>query len=237
MRPITGLIAAALITGVSAGATRAEDAVFDVYLRGIKGGSLTVKANVSPTQYAASGLVQTTGLVGKIAKFRYTANVRGKTTNAGLSPLSYSETEHTSRRTSTSTIDYQSGTPVVTDGKDRKPRDYDIDPAKQGDTVDPLTAIYLTVRAVPEDQVCALSTFVFDGHRRSKVTLSSRIKTEAGYQCKGEYRRVAGYKPKDMQERTSFPFTVDFVPTEDGKFHGEKISSASLYGTVVMNRR
>ncbi len=216
---------------------QAEDGIFDVYLRGIKGGTLTLKANIGTNGYAASGLAQTTGLVGKIAKFRYSAKVRGQVSGTKLRPLSYSETEYTSRRDSTSSIDYTSGKPVLTDGKNRKPRDYDIDPADQSDTVDPLTAIFLTVRAVPEEQVCALSRFVFDGHRRSKVTLSARSKTETGYSCKGEYRRVAGYKPKDMQERTTFPFTIDFEPTTDGKFHATKISSASLYGRVVMNRR
>lgn len=215
----------------------AEDGVFDVYLRGIKGGTLSIKANVGTSGYSASGLAQTTGLVGKIASFRYSASVKGRVSAGQLRPLSYSETEYTSRRESTSSIDYTSGKPVLTDGKTRKPRDYDIDPAQQSDAVDPLTAIFLTVRAVPEDQVCTLSRFIFDGHRRSKVTLSAPRKTESGYRCEGEYRRVAGYKPKDMQERTTFPFIIHFSPTADGKFHGTRISSASLYGTVVMNRR
>ncbi|SLN39630.1 hypothetical protein PSA7680_01958 [Pseudoruegeria aquimaris] len=216
----------------------AEDAIFDVSLRGIKGGSLTLSAVESNGQYAATGLAQTTGLVGAIARFRYTAKVRGSVRGGRYRPAAYSETEHTSRRDSTSTITYRNGVPVVVSGREgRKPRPWDIDPARQGDAVDPLTALHLTLRAVPESEVCRLSVFVFDGHRRSKVSLSQPKRSETGYTCKGEYRRVSGYKPADMEERTSFPFTVEMAPAGGGKFHPVKITSASLYGTVTMNRR
>lgn len=217
---------------------QAEEAVFDVYLRGIKGGTLTISAVENGNAYAASGVAQTTGLVGTIARFRYTASVAGSVSGNRYKPRSYEEIESTSRRESTSTMEYKNGVPVVVSGREnRKPRDWDIDPSAQGDAVDPLTALYLTLRAVPEADVCDLAVFIFDGHRRSKVSLSNPKRSETGFTCRGEYRRVAGYKPKDMAERTSFPFTAEMAPAGDGTYHVQTITSASLYGTVTMNRR
>ncbi|MCT8161517.1 DUF3108 domain-containing protein [Pseudoruegeria sp. SHC-113] len=240
-RRFPGLILAASAIALGAFAPAlalAEEAVFDVSLRGIKGGTLTLSAVENGNAYAASGVAQTTGLVGTIARFRYTAKVKGSRSGERFTPQSYEEVESTSRRESTSTMEYRRGVPVVVSGREnRKPRDWDIDPATQGDAVDPLTALHMTLRAVPEARVCELAVFVFDGHRRSKVTLSNPKRTETGFTCKGEYRRVAGYKPKDMEERTSFPFTAEMAPAGGGTYHVQQITAASLYGTVTMNRR
>ena len=55
--------------------------------------------------------------------------------------------------------------------------------------------------------------------------------------CQGEYRRIAGFSKRDMEEKTAFPFTLTYAPTADGQMHVELVEMETLYGTARMVRR
>jgi hypothetical protein len=93
---------------------------------------------------------------------------------------------------------YRKGVPQVKSyNPPREAKPYDVDPSTMGGTVDPLTALYATLRDVDKGTECQVSLKMFDGRRHSQITTSER--QEAGEQvvCQGEYRRLAGFSAED----------------------------------------
>ena len=72
--------------------------------------------------------------------------------------------------------------------------------------MDPLTAMFATLRDVAPGQECQVSLKMFDGRRATRLTLGGRQAAGDKVTCAGEYRRVAGFSPEDMAEKTRFPF-------------------------------
>jgi hypothetical protein len=106
-----------------------------------------------------------------------------------------------------------------------------------GGTVDPLTALYATLRDVDKGTECQVSLKMFDGRRHSQITTSER--QEAGEQvvCQGEYRRLAGFSAEDLAEKTRFPFSLIYSPTDDGRMRVTEVTMDSLFGKARLTRR
>jgi hypothetical protein len=119
----------------------------------------------------------------------------------------------------------------------RKPRDYDVDPSRQKGTYDPLTMIYSTLRDVDQADACKLNQQMFDGRRLSEIVLGAPKVDGDTITCSGVYRRLAGFSPKDMAERREFPFSFRYKAAGNGRFRVERISTASLFGKVVIKRK
>lgn len=229
---------ASLSLPMGAQADQADQITFDVVLMGLKAGELQINGKIEGNGYGANGSLATTGILGALRKLRYDAAVWGSTSGTGFTPVRYEENADTPSRKSKSTMVYQGGTPVsVSREPPRTPRDTDLDPKKQAGTVDPLTALYAVLRDVDRDQICTLSMQIFDGARRSMVTLDSPVPDGQQIRCSGEYRRVAGFKAKEMQEKSRFPFTLTYAPTADGHMRVVEISTDTIYGKGRLKRR
>jgi len=210
----TGL---ALLAAQPALADQSDRIVFDVVLKGIKAGELAIDGKIAGGAYAANGVVKTTGLAGMIKKIRYDATASGSFAKGRFTPRAVEVASQRGDDSSKNTMIYKNGTPAsVSHEPPRTPRATDVDPAKQGGTIDPLTALYAVLRDVDRDEACTLKVTMFDGVRRSQVALSAPQPTEDGVTCSGEYRRIAGFKEKEMAEKTRFPFTLTYAPTGDG---------------------
>lgn len=229
----------ALALGVTAAqADQTDSAVFDLTLKGIYAGTLSVSGALNGDSYAAVGVLKSGGLVALVKKVRYDARSQGSYADGRFTPSRYEEDADTGSRQSQSVMEYSGGVPQVKKyNPPRKKKDKGVDPATQGGTVDPLTALYAALRDVPEDQACDLAVYMFDGKRRSQVVLGDPQPNGDGVSCPGEYRRLEGFSKKEMKEKSRFPFTMHLEPTGDGMMRVMEVSMDTLYGKGSLKRR
>ncbi len=227
-----------LTTGLPALADQQDAAVFDISIRGVSAATLSISGAVNGKSYAASGVLKSSGILGMLKRIRYDASVSGTLTKGRFTPARYVEKANTGKRQSEAVMAYRRGVPQVKSYMPpRPPAKGDIDPATQGGTVDPLTALYAVLRDVPMAEACNLKVFLFDGRRRSQVVLRAP-KAEGGtVTCKGEYRRLEGFSAKDMAEKSRFPFGLTYSSAGDGMVRVTEISLDTLYGKGRMIRR
>ena len=212
----------------------ATNARFSVSIRGLTAGSLTIKGEENGKAYNASGVLQSGGLVGLVAKVKYTASSSGRVSGNNFSPSRYDEKADTGKRKSSASMTYKGGVPSVSDyvaGPNV------VKPSTQKGTVDPMTALYAAFRDVNKDEVCKLDVKMYDGKRRSQVKLATPRAEGDMIKCDGEYRRLAGFSPEDMAEKARFPFNLFYAKTADGRYRVEKVVTHTLYGNAVMKRK
>ncbi len=239
--PIRLLCAALLACALAlpAAAQNVDEGRFDVILRGVTAGQLAFRGQQEGGGYAVSGRLQSTGLVGALVKFAYDAQVQGATDGVRYAPSRYTERSDTGRRSSTSVIRFRNGTPQVEEvTPPRAPGDRDVDPATQRGSVDPLTALYAILRDVDATQACTTRLNLFDGRRATGLALADpQLAGDGAVTCRGEYRRVAGFSPEDMAERSRFPFVLTYRPVGEGRLRVTEIRTSTTYGDAILRRR
>lgn len=222
----------------SAGADQQDGAVFDLTLRGIHAGTLSISGAIEGRSYAVSGVLKSGGLVALVKKVRYDARARGIVADGRFTPARYEEDADTGKRQSQSVMDYKAGVPQVkVYNPPKAPRPGDVDPATQGGTVDPLTALYAALRDVPEAEACNRTLTLFDGRRRSQVVLGEPKPVAGGVICAGEYRRLEGFSEKEMAEKSRFPFSISLSPIAGQRLRVTEISMDTIYGKGRLKRR
>jgi hypothetical protein len=237
-RIITTLALSLIATAPGAGAAEVRDTgVFDFYVGGFRAGILVFNGVQSGDYYSVNGRFATAGLVALVKTMRYEATVTGAIVNGALRPDTYVLTADGSKDKHTETLNYTNGMPqaLVRD----PPRDPDpdaLDPATQGGTVDTLTAIYETMREMPEAQACTAKIAMYDGTRQASLKLWPADGGGGTLACNGEYRRVAGYSAKDMAH-PAFPFRMTYAPTPDGQVQVTRIEMDSIFGSASLKRR
>lgn len=230
----------ALAIGLNATPALAEPVQFDLVLKGLRAGTLAYDGSAVPGgTYAVRGQLKTSGLAAMLRKVRYDAVAKGQLTAKGtFVPMSYTEKADTGRRQSESVMAYVRGVPQVTSyNPPRAPRDYDVDPGTQGGTVDPLTAMFATLRDVDPGQECQVSLKMFDGRRASQIATSTPQARGDKVVCAGEYRRIAGFSAEDMAEKARFPFTLTYAPNGEGRMRVVEVAMDSLFGKARLVRR
>ncbi|MDU8942882.1 DUF3108 domain-containing protein [Ovoidimarina sediminis] len=227
-----------LLAGM-AGAEERESIFFDVKLSGFKAGELQIEALTTADRYALAGRLESTGLLNVVRKVRFDARSEGRTGAFGIQPTRYEEETNTGSRESAATMEFRRGVPQVRETRPPKPPGpLDVDPATQGGSLDPLSALYAVLRAVPEGESCPERTRIFDGRRATMVTMTPVEEPEAGtLQCKGVYVRVGGFSEEDLRERRYFPFTMTYRPRDNGLWQVERLDVTSLYGKAQLVRR
>ena len=243
VRPVLSVAAFALAASVGVPTTAAASDVredkgsFSVFLGGVRIGVLGFSGLTDGQNYAAKGILRTTGLAAMVRQVGYEATSRGVVRGGRLVPTSYDEAANTGTRVSKSTMEYRGGVPQVkASSPERAPRPTDVDPRTQAGTVDPMTAFYLVLRDVPEAELCNLDLKMFDGTRRSQVTISAPVRNGAGVSCTGEYRRLQGFSAEEMAERTRFPFQIAYIPNGNGGYRLNEITTASTFGNARVVR-
>ncbi len=223
----------------TAQANRIEDkATFDVVIRGISAATLALSGVEENGRYAVSGVLKSAGIAALLRKISYTATVKGAVAGTRYTPSSYVEKSDNGKTQSTSTMTYKRGVPsAVQYTPARAAREKDVSPASQGGTVDTLTALYAMLRDVPAGQECNLTLQMYDGRYVSSIATSKPQPKGDKVVCAGQYRRIAGFKPEEMAERTNFPFTVTYAPAGNGQMRVTEVAMDSLYGKAAMKRR
>ena len=223
-------VAAALWLAAN-GVVQAEEVVFDVSLQGVKVAELRLDGTVRGDRYRVAVMIRSDGLAGVVRRVRFQSRSEGRLAG-GFQPASYAETVDTGRRQSAAEMAYDAGVPQVLRYDSPRPETAEVlDPATQGGTLDPATALFAGLRDRAAGAPCALDIAVFDGRRRSTTQI-----TGDGATCRGEYRRVAGYAPEEMAERSVFPLEVVYEPQGD-VLRVVEATAQTIYGKVRLKRR
>jgi hypothetical protein len=234
-RLLSALLCVAL--ALPAAAQTTHSATYDLRLSGIRAGVVSFSAVEDGRQYSAAARAVSSGLVSLVRDVGYDARATGRITDRGLVPTRYQESANTGERVSRAVMEYVRGVPQVKSyDPPQERRSRDVDPATQGGTVDPMTAIFALLRDVPRDEVCTLTVEVFDGRRASRVSTSAPREDGDRILCEGEYRRVAGFSERQMREKTRFPFAIVYAPAGD-RYQVERIEIDTLYGRATLDRR
>ena len=231
------LLAAFQFCAANAQSVQNNQGTFDVSIGGIKAGHLAFSANFSQREYAVTGEILTSGLIGTLSPLTYNATVHGRLQRSGYTPAHYQMTASNGRQDIFATLTYQNGVPRVSQiYPDPPARSYDIDPADQGGTVDPLTGIFALLRDADSRTVCRLEIDLYDGRRRSHVSTSDPVASGEGILCSGEYRRVAGFSPQELAARGAFHFTL-YYAAAGGVFRVMRVEAETAFGNAVLLRR
>lgn len=216
----------------------AETAKFDLVLAGITAGSFSYDADIDDKTYSVTGRLKTSGMAAMLRKVSYTAAASGSVRGKTLQASRYDERADTGKRQSEVSMVWKAGVPqVVSYAPARKPRAWDIDAAAQTGTVDPLSAMLAVLRDVPAGQECGVRVAMFDGRRATEVSTGAPKTAGDRVICAGEYRRVAGFSPDDMAEKTRFPFTLTYAPGPGGQMQVQEVTMDTLFGKGRLVRR
>jgi hypothetical protein len=211
---------------------------FDLILKGIKAGSLAFSGVQDGSSYAVTGQLKTTGIASLLRKIRYDASSNGTVQGGTYVPETYSENADTGKRQSQAVMAYKAGVPQLKSyNPPRAPKSFDVDPATMGGTVDPLTALYATLRNVEAGSECQVNVQMFDGRRQSQITTGERQTAGEQVVCQGEYRRLAGFSAEDLAEKTRFRFSLIYSPSADGMMRVTEVSMDTLYGKAKLVRQ
>jgi hypothetical protein len=192
-----------------------------------------LQANETGDSYAAAGRVTSAGLAGAFREIRFDLASEGLIEASGLRPLAYREDVNTGRRLSEVALGYENGFPTILHALSlTDPGPWALDPARQSDTIDPMSALYMIARPRGFDALCDWSILVFDGVRRSSITLGPVVLGGEVARCAGAYRRLAGFSPEDLDERQVFAFNAEFSQMEDGAWRLTRVETQTLYGRV-----
>lgn len=235
-RALCAAAAALLLSGATASA---EEASFALVMRGLTAGTLTWSGSGGPGQaYGVSGTLQTTGIAAMLRRVRYDAQVQGAISKDGVvRPQRYSEDADTGKRQSSSVMTWSGGVPRIASYKpERPPRPYDVEARTQKGAVDPLTALFVTLRDAAPGQECNISLRLFDGRRATQLVVGAPKAQGGKVICAGEYRRLAGFSDEDMAEKTRFPFTLT-LQQKGAVMQVTEVSTDTIYGKARLVRR
>ncbi|MFT4793457.1 MAG: hypothetical protein ACJAVR_003105 [Paracoccaceae bacterium] len=234
---------AATMPGIQAGTH--DKALFDLHFGGIWAGTLDLALRFDGDAYTASAQGRTEGLVGALYGASFSAEARGDAPGgAGPAPGARPDTFNAKGSFGGDKISLRiafgpTAPRAVTADPAFKPKPYQIDPAAQTGVFDPLGAAALLLRERPGGVLCDARIDVFDGRRRSQITLAAPTDgPSAGeIQCDAALARVAGWKPKDMRKppfsfRLFFTHRVDNTPARLKRFEVD-----TRYGMATAVRR
>lgn len=219
-------------------ATADTRATFDVRLLGLTLGQMQLSGDEKEDAYAVSSAFATSGL-GRMARAAFALTAQGQIRDGAFSPQRYDERIDTGERQSTAQLRYRRGVPRITGGSVLAERAADADalnPADQGGTLDPLTALYTALRDRPRAGLCGVDVVVFDGQRRSGIRMTGRTDGDGTVTCTGVYTRLKGFSASSMKRQTAYPFTVTYRPVGD-VMQAARITVRTTYGMAELKRR
>jgi hypothetical protein len=215
MRNSLGLAAAlGVLLALPASGENAQ-ASFNVRLFGAPVGQMVLAKNAEGMAYAAKGEFRTTGLVGLLARVRFTMSARGVGAMPDLRPRSYEEDVDTGYRTSAVRVSF-----AASDAR-----------------IDPLTGLIAALIDRDAAMGCAFDGRTFDGKRAMRI----QIRPTAGslddvLTCAGHLTRLSGYTVDEMADAVSFPFSIRFERVGD-RLVAKHAEIDTIHGKVALLRR
>ena len=211
---------------------------FSLYVSGIKAGTINTITTKNGSAFSVSGTLTPTSLMRRIRKVGYSGQSAGILQNSTFRTNRYSGQTQTGSRKSQVQMRFNNGTPSVDAYlPEREARAYDIDPAAQNGTIDPLTAAATLFDDQATANLCNRTIPMFDGRRRSKLSLAKPQINDTGATCDGAYTRLAGFSPEDMQERVNFPFTLVYTRIDAENYRLMSFTTKTTFGSARAKRK
>ena len=224
-----------LALSLAAGPAAAERADFDFYIAGIRVGAMSFASARSGAQYSAASRIEAAGVLGAFVNFYFDGASTGSVSGKGaVVPATYRADTKSPKGPKRTEIDWKGGAPVRVSVE--PPRNSAPDPAKQGGTLDPISAGLAVLFDRPANDVCDTSVDVFDGTRRSRLVLGRPETAGAEIACGGTYARLEG-EASSMASAREFPFRLVFHANGDGSAHLMRIETRTDFGRAVLERR
>ena len=206
---------------------------YELSVRGLRVGTMALRADVDTFDYSATARFEATGIVGLIAGEGITASVRGaRGGDAGFVPQAYAQVREGDSRLD---LSYRDGVPVsiVAD----PPRGADEDPiptlSRQAGTVDFLTAIVaLTLPGTPEE-ICNRRFDTFTQTERSRIEGQGVVAGADGPACDVVFSDV---DPETLKVEDPETFRMDLRQMADGRYEMIALSGRGEVGPARLER-
>ncbi|MEM9048400.1 MAG: DUF3108 domain-containing protein [Pseudomonadota bacterium] len=243
LRPTLFLILSGFLLGkaVAPAASADEERMayrFTLYLGGIRAAEMTLDARWSAASYEGRSTLRMVGLAKLLYAGSLSATGSGSMQARLFVPGTFSADSAFEGARQRVWLRYRDGRPAeVTADPPYRARAYQIAPAAQTGTLDPLAAALTLIRPEPIDGICNRSVDVFDGRRRIRLTLGAPVESHDGMRCPGTYTRMAGFAPKIMRKGANFPFWVVFRADAQGVAEIWQIFADTDFGRAVALRR
>ncbi len=217
---------------------QAENITLKLYAYGLKAGTISINGAENTAAYSVKGLLSPSRLLKTFKDVGYTGSAAGTIRKGAYFTRRYSGHARTGSRNSIVKMHWKGASPIVDRySPERERRDYDITPSKQTGTKDLLTAAYITFKTVTRDDLCNITHDMFDGRRRSQISLNApKISGDIAI-CTGSYKRIAGFSAHQMQKGVNFPFTMRYERQNDGTYRFQEFTSEATFGKIRAIRK
>ncbi|SHJ31712.1 Protein of unknown function [Shimia gijangensis] len=222
--------AAALVLGTL---PAKADQLWSVHGFGIKVGEMQVRMAQTGETYKGSGSFRTTGLAGVLARIHFDVSAKGTLTGDMLRPKAYKGSINTGKRKSQTTLEYSTGIPRKTAGKDAPA--VPIDPDRLNGAIDPMTMMWLTLRD-SEAPTCVFDQTQFDGTRLTAIRLTRREDDDDDIICHGSYDRLGGYSQAELDEMSTSPLSITYRKSGD-TWRTVRVYVRTRHGPATLHRR
>ncbi len=237
MRPLLSALALAgsLAMPVSG---YAENITMDLYAIGIKAGRITVNGAEKGNTYALKGLITSSFLLKLVKEIGFNGSASGTVKNGHYQSRRYAGNITNGKHHSQVRMHWRGRRPILDSYEPgREKRSYDINPSKQLGVVDLLTASYATFSSRRIENLCNATHKMFDGRRRSQISLGAPKVSGKIATCPGKYTRVAGFSSNEMQKRVNFPFVMHYELQDDGMYRFKEFTADATFGKIKAYRR
>jgi len=226
---------AAFLAAFAASPGFAGSSVYDLTLSGLRLGEITIEAEQTGERYRAASRIVSTGLVGAFTDFGFEGEATGRLGSDGtVAPERFRAQSVSPRARRQTAIDWQGDTPVRVSVE--PPRGKEPDPARMVGALDPVSAGFALLRDNAPEAVCGTSVDVYDGSRRSRLTLGAPVAGEGTLSCSGTYSRLEG-ETHSLSSASEYPFTLRFRARANGLMRLERIETETRFGRAVVARR
>jgi len=241
VRHLFGATAALLLSVLPVIAT-AQDVTdkkyYSVSISGFPIGRVQYDATTGDGLYQVQGFLGSSGFFGFFIGTRYSGAVIGEARGADLRPEVFRGRFEARGKFAQVDMNYVKGIPdAVTHQPERSALATDIPLTRAADALDPISALYLLLRDVDASGVCKLDVPIFDGVRLSRVTLGQGKAVDDIVRCEGVYARVGGFSDAQLEERTDYPFLLEYGQAADGKWRVTQFLATTDFGVARASLR
>lgn len=231
-----GVMATDRAAALDAKTEPALSGLFKLSIGGVKAGEVRIDGTTREGRYRIAASIGTAGVVRTFYKAGIDAEVEGAADEAGLAPQRFQSRSFDPDKTRNVEMRYADGAPAVAAEPAYDPKPWELDPATQTGTLDPLSAALTAFAPRPAGELCDRTVRIFDARRLFAVSLEAESRPQRGViTCEAAYVRLGGFKPK-MLAKPPFPFRVEFVERTDGLWEIERAVGPTPVGQAVLAR-
>lgn len=216
-------------------AVGAYEQAYDIYVGGIWVGEVTAESLLDEGAYLAEASFRTAGIVSFFVDERWRGLTEGRIVENELVPIRYLSRQLRAEGDRLREVTFENGDPVaVSADPPTEKRPWSIDVADQSPAVDPATAVVELLAPASGATMCGRRIDIYDGKHHFAFDIGAPERDGDRIVCEGAHIRVAGYKPKKLDDRRDFKL---YLEQRDGLWQVTRVTTKTPLGTAVMRPR